>query len=140
MGRRNPSPLTPRLVLDTGALIALERGDARARAQLAAAASRGYVAAVPVLVMMEGLDGARPAARMNRVLASLDGDVALVPAIARQAPGLRHRAGVASITDAVLVLEALAVPGSVILTGDPGDIHALLEASGSAGTVPVLRV
>ena len=42
--------------------------------------------------------------------------------------------------DAVVVLEALAVPGSVILTGDPDDIHALLEVSGSAGRVPVLRV
>ena len=36
--------------------------------------------------------------------------------------------------------EALAVPGSAILTGDPDDIHALLEVSGSAGRVPVLRV
>ena len=140
MGRRNPSPLTPRLVLDTGALIALERGEARARAQLGAASRRGFAVVVPVLVMMEAMEHARSAARLNQVLAALDGELALEPAIARQVAGLKHRARVASDTDAVVVLEALAVPGSAILTGDPDDIHALLEASGSAGAVPVLRV
>ena len=55
-------------------------------------------------------------------------------------PVSRARAGAGSDTDAVVVLEALGVPGSAILTGDPDDIHALLEVSGSAGRVPVLRV
>jgi predicted nucleic acid-binding protein len=140
VGRRDPSPLTPRLVLDTGALIALERGDARARAQLAAASRRGFVVVVPVLVVMEAMEHARSSVRLNQVLAALDGELALQPAIARQVAGLKHRAGVRSDTDAVVVLEALAVPGSAILTGDTDDIHALLEASGSPGVVPVLRV
>lgn len=113
---------------------------ARARAQLGAASRRGFAVVVPVLVMMEALEHARSGARLNQVLAALDAELALEPAIARQVAGLKHRAHVASDTDAVVVLEALAVPGSAILTGDPDDIHALLEASGSAGVVPVLRV
>jgi predicted nucleic acid-binding protein len=140
VGRRVPTPLIPRLVLDTGALIALERGDPRARAQLAAATRRGYAVVVPVLVLMEALEHARPPERLNQVLAALDAELALAPAVARQVAGLKRRAGVTSDADAIVVLEALAVPGSAILTGDPDDIHALLDASGSAGHVPVLRV
>jgi predicted nucleic acid-binding protein len=140
VGHRRPASLTPRLVLDTGALIALERGDPRARAQLGAASRRGYAIVVPVLVVMEALEHARSPARLNRVLAALDAELPLLPATAREVAGLKGRAGVASGTDAVVVLEALAIPGSAILTGDPDDIHALLEVSGSAGRVPVLRV
>ena len=140
MGLRHPTPLTPRLVLDTGALIALERGDPRARAQLGAASRRGYAIVVPVLVVMEALEHARSPARLNQVLAALDAELPLLSATARQVAGLKTRAGAGSDTDAVVVLEALAVPGSAVLTGDPDHIHALLEVSGSAGRVPVLRV
>jgi predicted nucleic acid-binding protein len=140
VGRRNATPLKPRLVLDTGALIALERGDPRARAQLGAAVRRGYAIVVPVLAVMEALDGARSPARLNQVLAALDAELPLLPAIAHQVAGLKRRAGVKGDADATVVLEALAVPGSAILTGDPADIGALLEVSGAAGRVPVLRV
>lgn len=140
MGRRDATPLKPRLVLDTGALIALERGDPRARAQLGAAVRRGYAIVVPVLVVMEALDGARSPARLNQVLAALDAELPLLPAIAHQVAGLKRRAGVHGDADASVVLEALAVPGSAILTGDPADIGALLEVSGATGRVPVLRV
>jgi predicted nucleic acid-binding protein len=140
MGRRDPAPLTPRLVLDTGALIALERGDLRVRAHLAAAGRRGYLIVVPVLVVMEALEHTRSAARLNQVLATLDAELPLMPGIARQVAGLKARAGVRSDADAVVVLEALAVPGSAILTGDPDDIYALLGVSGSGGHVPVLKL
>ena len=140
MGHRHPTPLTPRLVLDTGALFALERGDPRARAQLGAASRRGYAIVVPVLVVMEALEHARSPVRLNQVLAALDAELPLLPATARQVAGLKSRAGAGSDTDAVVVLEALGVPGSAILTGDPDDMHALLEVSGSACRVPVLRV
>lgn len=140
MGRRDPAPLTPRLVLDTGAIIALERGDPRVRAHLASAARRGYLIVVPVLVVMEALEHTRSSARLNQILATLDVELPLLPGVARQVAGLKARAGVKSDADAVVVLEALAVPGSAILTGDPDDIHALLGASGSAGHVPVLKL
>jgi predicted nucleic acid-binding protein len=140
VGRRDPAPLTPRLVLDTGALIALERADPRVRGHLAAAVQRGYAVVVPVLAVMEALEHARSPARLNQVLAALDAELPLAPAIAHQVAGLKARARVDSDTDAVVVLEALAVPGSAILTGDPDDIHALLAASGSVAWVPVLKL
>jgi predicted nucleic acid-binding protein len=140
VGRRIATPLTPRLVLDTGALIALERGDARVRRQLENATRRGCVVVVPVMVVMEAMAGACSQARLNQALAVIDVELPLVPAIAHQAVGLKARAGVGSDVDAIVVLEALAVPGSAILTSDPSDIHALLEAAGSKGRVPVLRV
>jgi hypothetical protein len=47
---------------------------------------------------------------------------------------------VETTTDVVVVLEALAVPGSMIFTSDPVDIHRILEATGEHGRVPVLRI
>jgi len=140
MGRRGPAPLTPRLVLDTGVLIALERGDPRVRGHLASAARRGYLVVVPVLVVMEALEHTRSPARLNQILATLDAELPLLPDIAHQVAGLKARAKVESDADAVVVLEALAVPGSAILTGDPEDIHALLGVFGSGGHVPVLKL
>lgn len=140
MGRRDRPSLSPRLVLDTGALIALERGDERAFEHLLTAARRGYLVVVPTLVVMEALRGARAAQRLSQILKQLDAELPLNPEMTHQVHGLRSKAGTGSDTDAVVVLEALAVPGSAILTGDPADIHALLEAAGSHGRVPVLRV
>ena len=126
VGHRHPTPLTPRLVLDTGGA---DRPRARRCTGTASITTRtGTTIAYP---RRHG---------SNQVLAPLDSELPLRPATARQVGGLRSRAGVGSDTDAVVVLEALAVPGSAILTGDPDDIHALLAVSGSAGGVPVLRV
>jgi hypothetical protein len=55
-------------------------------------------------------------------------------------PALNQRSGVGDTADATVVLEAIARPGSAILTGDPHDIAALLDVSGAAVHVPVLRV
>ncbi len=140
MGSRVQTPgLAPRLVLDTGALIALERGDPRAYEHLITAARRGYLLVVPTLVVVEALEGARAPAVVDRIVKKLDAELPLLPALARQIPALKKRAGVSSTTDAAVVLEALSVPGSMILTGDPKDIHRLLEAAGAHGKVPVLR-
>ena len=45
-----------------------------------------------------------------------------------------------SETDAIVVLEALAVPGSAALTDDREDLLALIAAAGASGRVPVLTV
>lgn len=140
MGRSEPGPLRPRLVLDTGALIALERDDRRAYEQLVTAARRGHLVVVPILVVMEAQRAARDRVRLERVLARIDQQLPLLPATGRQVAALRSAAGVESDTDVVVVLEALAVPGSRILTGDARDILAILDAAGAVGRVPVLRV
>jgi hypothetical protein len=74
------------------------------------------------------------------VVKKIDAELPLLPAVTRQVPGLKRSSGVDSTTGAIVVLEALAVPGSMILTTDPVDTHCILEAAGAHGRVPVLRV
>jgi hypothetical protein len=74
------------------------------------------------------------------LLSEVEVELPLLPAAGHTAVGLRVAAGRGSDADACVVLEALAVPGSAILTGDVEDIAALLAAAGATGTVPVLRV
>lgn len=141
MGSRVLRPgVAPRLVLDTGALIALERGDARAYQHLLAAAQRGFLVVVPTLVVLEALEGARAPATVERIVKKIDAEIPLIPAISHQVPALKRKSAVDGTTDVVVVLEALSVPGSMILTSDPVDIHRILEAAGAHGRVPVLRI
>jgi len=140
MGRRLRRALRPRLVLDTGAIIGLERRDYRAVRQIRAAAKRGLLIVVPTTVVMEAYAGARSPARLNQVLKAIDVELPLVPAISHQVHVLLRRAGTGSETDAIVVLEAIEVPGSAVLTDDPDDIHALMEAAGVHGRIPVLTV
>ena len=129
--------LTPRLVIDTSGLIALERNDRRAFAHLAAAARRGYLVVVPALVILEAYAGAHSTDRLNQILKAIDMEIALPPEIARRIPASRKRAGVDSDADVEVVLEAIEVPGSHILTGDPKDIFAVIAACDAEGTIPV---
>ncbi len=98
------------------------------------------MAVVPVLCAMEALFGARSTARIMHVLSVIEIELPLLPPLGHTAVGLRVAAGRGSDADACVVLEALAVPGSAILTGDVEDIRALLVAAGAAGTVPVLGI
>ena len=79
MGRPDPGPLRPRLVLDTGALIALERDDRRTNEHLVVAARRGFLIVVPVLVAMEAERAARDPRRMAVLLGRIDALLPLLP-------------------------------------------------------------
>jgi len=140
VGEPSRSVLNPRLVLDTGALIALERNDPRAFEQLRTASRAGYLTVVPTLVVMEALAGARDPQRLLQVLKAIDKELPLTPDVSHRVPGLRRRAGAGSDADAIVVLEALSAPGSAILTDDREDIQSLLAAADSHGRVPVLTV
>jgi hypothetical protein len=104
------------------------------------AAQRGFLIVVPTLVVLEALEGASAPATVERIVKKIDVEIPLLPAVTRQIPGLKRSSGVESTTDVAVVLEALAVPGSMILTSDPIDIHRILEAAGAHGRVPVLRI
>src|SRR3990172_923493 len=104
------------------------------------AAKRGLLIVVPTTVVMEAFAGARSPARLNQVLKAIDVELPLVPAISHQVHVLLRRAGTGSETDAIVVLEAIQVPPSAVLTDDPDDIHALIEAAGVHGRIPVLTV
>jgi hypothetical protein len=139
MGAPRPA-LRARLILDTGALIALERGERGAFEQLRVMGRRGYLAVVPTMVVMEAIAGTRNSQRLLQVLKVIGNELPLAPAISHQVPGLRRRAGVGSDADAIVVLEALTIPGSAILTDDREDILALLAAAGAQGVVPVFWI
>ena len=80
--------LKARLILDTGALIALERGERGAFEQLRVMGHRGYLAVVPTMVVMEAIGGARNSQRLLQVLKIIGNELPLAPAISHQAPGL----------------------------------------------------
>lgn len=114
-----------RLILDTGAVINWSRGDARTRAVLREAIARHLELRVPVVVLTETLRGSARDAPVNRVLKAI-GMAATVPSTGREAGRLLGRTGGSNTADALVVAEALTIPGSTIVTTDPDDLRALL--------------
>ena len=122
--RRSEAP-PQRLILDAGALIALSRSDARARAVLAAAVEAGADVTIPAVVVAETVRGVAADAPVHRVVKAV-GDVDIATeAIGRTAGRLLGEAGSSSTIDAIVVATAVEAAGAVILTGDPDDLGAL---------------
>jgi predicted nucleic acid-binding protein len=111
------------LTFDTGALIALERGDKRMRTVALAARATGAVLVVPSPVLTEWWRGGRSAHRQTLVLQSLlieppSGELARVAGEAIAAtPG-------ATPIDA-LVMASAAQRGDVVYTSDFDDLERL---------------
>lgn len=124
------------LVLDAGALIAVERGDRdvialikRERSQGAAPTTHGGV------VGQVWRTGRNAQVLLARLLAGVD-VAALDDGLGRRAGALLGRAGMDDVIDAALVL--LAADGDEIMTSDPGDVAALADAAGlHVDVVPV---
>ena len=121
-----------RLVLDAGALIAIDRDDRRMAALVALGRRAGaeLVTVAPV-VGQTWRDGARQA-RLARALPMID-VLTVDLGAARSAGELLRATGGSDVVDALL---ALAVhPGDQVLTGDPEDLGALLDARRVPATV-----
>ncbi len=129
-----------RLILDAGALLALARGDRRARAVLELALDEGLFVQVPAPVLAQVHRGGRDHARSARLLRSVDEFVPTTEAIARDAGELLGRVGLVDAIDAIVAAEALDGSPAAILTSDPGDITDLVDAGGGRRRVSVLRV
>jgi predicted nucleic acid-binding protein len=115
----------PGITLDTGALIAVERGDRRLQALLDEATATGSDLAVPAGVIAQAWRGSLRQARLARFLAlSSVTAVVLDEPEARAAGALCGRAGTADVVDASVVICARARAHSVV-TGDPDDLAAL---------------
>jgi predicted nucleic acid-binding protein len=123
--RRTQGAPPPRLILDSGAVIASSRGDARARAVLTAAWEAGIEVSIPSGVVAETVRGVATDASVNRVIKAVGEVTALDEATARMAGSLRGSAGSSSSLDALVVATAVQLGGGVVLTGDPGDLGAL---------------
>ena len=118
------------LVLDAGAFVAIDRGNRAMLARLRVAERSGIeLRSNGVVVAQVWRDPAGRQAELARVLRSVD-IKAVDEHIGRAAGVLVGRSDTADAVDATLV--AVAAPGDRILTSDPGDIRALVTASGLA--------
>ena len=126
--RRRRTQATPqRLILDSGAVIALSVQDQRARAVLTAAREAGVEVTVPSVVVAETVRGSATDAPVNRVLKAV-GEVDVADESGgRIAGGLLGAARSAATVDALVVATAVRAGGAVILTGDPTDLGALAD-------------
>ncbi|MDR1394022.1 MAG: hypothetical protein LBJ62_08675 [Bifidobacteriaceae bacterium] len=113
------------LTLDTGALLALERGETRVRALLRRALEIGIDLAVPAGVVAQAWRGGPRQARIARLL----GDpvvlvAALDDATARAVGLLCGRSGQADVVDARVALHARE-HGHTVVTSDPDDLRLI---------------
>ncbi len=111
--------------LDTGALIAIERGDRRVQALLDEAAAAGAALAVPAGVVAQAWRGSRRQARLARFLALAAVTVVPLDELqARAAGAVCGRSGTIDVVDASVVICARS-RGHAVVTGDRDDLVAL---------------
>lgn len=125
MATRRAEAPPQRLILDAGAVIALSRSDARARAVLAAAVEAGAEVSIPAVVVAETVRGGAADAPVNRILKAVGEVDVVTETMGRTAGRLLGAAGSSSTVDAIVVATAVEEAGAVILTGDPKDLGAL---------------
>ncbi len=117
------------LVLDSGAVIGLARGDFRLRAFVAKARSGGADVVVPMVVLAETVRGAGPRdAALNLTLGQFAPHPLLDEPTARLAGALLGVARSSSTIDALVVAEAINRQPSLLVTGDVDDMGTLLDA------------
>jgi predicted nucleic acid-binding protein len=129
--------LAPRsLVLDTGAVIALSRGDRATRALVTAALQDDVTIIVPPIVVSQTLRGGPRDASVHRLL-----HVIWVPFVGRKlaaaAGVLLGRSGLVDAADAQVMAEAIRSGPSIVLTGDLDDMTRLANGR---GMVRVVRI
>lgn len=126
--RRKSGQPPQRLILDSGAVIALARGEPRVRAFVARALELAAFVEIPVVVVAETVRGGPRDAPVHRVLKS----VGAIPE-AREVHGhiagrLLGAARSAHTVDALVVAQAVEAGGAHILTGDPSDLGRLADS------------
>jgi predicted nucleic acid-binding protein len=122
---RTRSQAPRRLILDSGAVIALARGDPRARAFLARSLEMGAWVEIPVVVLAETLRGGPRDTPINRVLKAVGPVPEMREAHGRIAGQLLGAARSASTVDALVVAHAVEAGGAHVLTGDRDDLERL---------------
>jgi hypothetical protein len=115
------------LVLDSGALVALERDERRMWVRLKAAQLDGEVPITHAGVLAQVWRGGPRQARLAEALGGIDVRP-LDESLGRGAGRLLGVAGLADVVDAAVVL--LAADGDEIVTSDLADLEQLAAASG----------
>jgi hypothetical protein len=117
------------LILDSGALVAVDRDDRAMAARLRAAQQHGLQLRSNAMVVAQvWRDRHGRQANLARLLRAVDVRT-VTQQDGRDAGALQAAAGTADPIDATVVL--LAAPGDRILTSDPGDLSRLAEAAGN---------
>ena len=116
-----------RLVLDAGALIALERNDRALWAALKLAALKSTDVLVPTAALAQVWRGTGRQANLSRALAHCV--LASFDAVARAVGELCGRTRTTDVCDAHVAIVA-ATLGDVLYTSDPGDLRRLIAAHG----------
>jgi len=117
------------LILDSGALVAVDRDDRAMVARLRAAQQHGLELRSNAMVIAQvWRDRHGRQANLARLLRAVDVRT-VTQQDGRGAGVLQAAAGMADPIDATVVL--LAAPGDRILTSDPGDLSRLAEAAGN---------
>lgn len=123
--RREDRQAPQRLILDSGAVIALSRGDQRARAFLVRALELGVPVEIPVVVVAETIRGGPRDAPVHRVLKAVGSVPETHEAHGRIAGRLLGAARSSGTVDALVVAQAVERGGAHILTGDRDDLERL---------------
>ncbi len=119
----------PGIVLDTGALIALERGDKRMIALLHRALAQGRAFRVPAGVVGQAWRNGRVQVTLARFLRSEEVEiVSLDEQLARSCGELCGAASASDVIDASVVILARERQ-DLIVTSDPGDLRRLYPAA-----------
>ncbi len=121
------------LILDAGALLAVDRGDRAMIARLQVAQRAGLELRSNAMVVAQvWRDRWGRQVSLARLLQAVDVR-AVNPSDGRDAGSLLGDAGTADAIDATVVL--LAAPGDRILTSDPRDLRRLAEAVGNRAVI-----
>ena len=115
------------LILDAGALVAIERGDSLAYARVKRELGAGRSPRTHGGVLGQVWRGGARQARLAKMVPALD-IAPLDRKLGERAGVLLGRARMKDVVDAALVV--LAVDGDMILTSDPDDLAALADAAG----------
>ena len=123
--RRADRQAPRRLILDSGAVIALSRGDHKVRSFLARALEARAQIEIPVVVVAETLRGGPRDAPVQRILKTIGSVPEAREVHGRTAGRLLGAARSASTVDALVVAHAVEAGGAHILTGDRDDLERL---------------
>lgn len=120
-----------RLVLDAGAFVALDKGEARMRARVFNARKLGLELVTSAPVVAQVWRSARQANLSRALLATrIDAPDELT---ARRAGELLARSKTSDVVDALIM--GLARDGDVIVTSDPDDLRRLADAASIKVTI-----
>ena len=120
------------LILDTGALIAIDRGDRRVGAILHEAARHRVDVITSCVCVAEAWRDPAHQARLSRALAGVV-ERPLDPSAARQCGALLARSRTSDVADAAIAM--LAHGDDLVLTSDSGDIRRLLDVTATGAQI-----